>query len=150
MDLFVIIETSNESGGSNSSELTQKRAVATGYVRRYVAKLLLGVIIPEDESILAEPLLGLAVHASVIKIALFRIGEETLELRATELRLAQGRQNHQWQKTTKNHVLSRHPEESPEEIPRSSFFRSPSRRSLLSRGGLLSFPSSSYLPWPPL
>lgn len=52
-------------------KLTQKRAVAAGHVRWYVAELFLRVIIPEDEPILAELLLGLAIHAGVIKIALF-------------------------------------------------------------------------------
>lgn len=93
MSLIVIIKKDLISGGSNNLELTQKRAVAAGHVRRYVAEFLLGGIIPEDESILAEPFLGLASHTGVIKVALFRIGEETLGLRAAELRPAQGRQN---------------------------------------------------------
>lgn len=111
MNLIVIIKK-NLTNPGNLMELTQKRAVAAGHVRRYVTELLLRVIIPEDEPILTELFLRLAVHAGVIKIALFQIGEETLRLRTPELRPAQGRQYHQRQKTTKKHVLShsRHPE----------------------------------------
>lgn len=96
MNLFIIKKYIMEKdsmrlGNLNGSKLTQNRAVTAGHIRRYIAELLLRVIIPEDESILAEFFLGLTIHAGIIKIALLRIGEETLRLRASELCLAQGR-----------------------------------------------------------
>lgn len=51
----------------------------------HVAELLLGVVVPEHETVLAELLLGLVVQAAVVQIALLGVREESLGLGAPEL-----------------------------------------------------------------
>lgn len=89
----------------DDSTLTQKCAIAARHVRRYIAEFFLRIIIPEDESVLAKFFLRLIVHAGVIKIALFQVGEEALGFRTPELCPAQGHQSQKRQKMARNHAL---------------------------------------------
>lgn len=87
-------------------QLTQKSAIAAGHVSRKVAEFFLRVVVPEDEAVLAEFLLGLSVDAGVVEIALFGIGEEALVLGAPELRPRHG--HAQCEKNDQRNFASRH------------------------------------------
>ena len=84
--LFVFYTCEKRSRGL---QLTKKSPISARHVGWNITEFLLGVVIPEDEAILAQFLLRLAVHADVIKIALFRIREETLRLGTSKLPSAQ-------------------------------------------------------------
>lgn len=75
--------------------LTKKSPIPAGHVGWNITEFLLGVVISEDEAVLAQFLLGLAIQAGVIEIALFRIREETLRLGTSELPSAQSHRTHQ-------------------------------------------------------
>lgn len=69
---------------SVKNRLTQKSPVAAVDVGGNIAELLLGIVVPEYQTVFAELLLGQSVEAGVVEIALLRIGEETLGLGTAE------------------------------------------------------------------